>query len=125
MFGRSPFHFKLTCCVYFGIGMVVCVEALHVLLISFLIFVFACARQGHPQGGRDSCRSPKEDPQQRANDEGADEPDPVGGGLTSWPDPAHGGRKDKWTDGGGCVLSLIFPSRPPFFPRKSPLLLSS
>lgn len=119
MLGRSPFHFELTCCVYFGMGLVVCVEALHVFLISLLICMFACALQGHPQGGCDSCGSPKEDPQQRADDEGANEPDPVGGGLTFWPDPAHRGRRDKWTDGGGCVLNLIFPFRPPFFSRKS------
>lgn len=30
MLGRSPFNFELTWCVYFGIRMVVYVEALHV-----------------------------------------------------------------------------------------------
>lgn len=89
--------------------------------------VFVCTQQGHPQGGCHSSRSPKEDPQQCADDEGTDEPDPVSGGLTSRPDPAYRGRRDKWTDGGGYVLSLIFPSRPPFFPKgiaSGPLFLT-
>lgn len=38
--------------------------------------------QGHPEGGRDVSRPPEEDPQQRPDDAGTDEPDPVGGGLT-------------------------------------------
>lgn len=61
--------------------------------------MFVWTPQGHPQGGRDSCWSPKEDPQQCADDEGADEPDPVGGGLTSRHDPVHGDRRDQRTDG--------------------------
>lgn len=38
--------------------------------------------QGHPEGWCDVSRPSKEDPEQRPDDAGADEPDPVGGGLT-------------------------------------------
>lgn len=53
---------------------------------------FCLSSQWHPEGGSDVSRPSKEDPQQRPDDAGTDEPDPVSGGLTL-PHGAEGGEK--------------------------------
>lgn len=63
----------------------VCRHRVHLLSSSTprLTFLsFSVCLQGHPEGGCDVSGPPEEDPEQRPDDAGTDEPDPVGGGLT-------------------------------------------
>lgn len=80
--------------------------------------------QGHPEGWCDVSRPSKEDPQQRADDAGTDEPDSVSGGLTL-PNGAEGANKG----GQAWRMDWVFfshysvsgrPTRLPFIPH-SPL----